>query len=235
MTETYGQRLMSANLKKHGHQCHIIFLKRYESKSTYNLEYKKDEFPWLGINSKGRVFKYAENSYRTEIELKLLRELLSRLKPDVIGLTVNTPLRKQNIIVTKFIKQNFNKPVIWGGFDPTVNPAKCLEYSDFVCIGEGHQTILDIAERLNNNQSIYDVCNLTYLKDGEIVNNPKVPLEQNIDNYPWRDNLAENKYLIEDNQLIENYTIVNDREPGSYLTMSARGYPNKCSYCCEAS
>ena len=121
----YGQRLMSANLKKHGHNCSIIFLKRYSTVSSYNLECEEGEFPWMGINMQGKIFKYASNSVISNIELSLLQNLLSRLKPDIIGLTVNTPLRNQNIKVTEFIKTHFSTPVIWGGFDPTVNPEKC--------------------------------------------------------------------------------------------------------------
>src|SRR5205823_4976199 len=102
----YGQRLMSANLKRHGHQCHMIFLKRYDTNWSYELELEVGEYPWMGINERGRVFKYASNSHISDHELALLRELLDRLKPDVIGMTVNTPLRVQNIKVTRFIKEH---------------------------------------------------------------------------------------------------------------------------------
>ncbi|PKL84543.1 MAG: hypothetical protein CVV22_12440 [Ignavibacteriae bacterium HGW-Ignavibacteriae-1] len=231
----YGQRLMSANLKKHGHHCSIIFLKRYSNESSYNLECEEGEFPWMGINMQGKIFKYASNSVISNIELSLLQNLLSRLKPDIIGLTVNTPLRNQNIKVTEFIKTHFSAPVIWGGFDPTVNPEKCLEYADFVCLGEGDRTILDIAANIDRKSEINDVCNLAYFKNNEIVFNPKSPLEKVIDNYPWRDNSPDDKYFIEDDKLIENYPEINDSEPGIYQTMSARGCPFKCSYCCEAS
>ena len=231
----YGQRLMSANLKKHGHNCSIIFLKRYLTESSYNLECEEGEFPWMGINMQGKVFKYASNSVISNKELSLLIDLLLKLKPDIIGLTVNTPLRNQNIKVTELIKTHFSVPVIWGGFDPTVNPEKCLEYADFVCVGEGDRTILDIAEKIDEKREINDVYNLAYLKNNKIIFNPKSPLEQVIDNYPWRDNSSENKYFIEDDALIENYPEINDKESGIYQTMSARGCPFKCSYCCESS
>jgi anaerobic magnesium-protoporphyrin IX monomethyl ester cyclase len=229
----YGQRLMSANLKKHGHHCHIIFLKRFENQSTYNLDYDEDEYPWLGIDMRGHIIRFAANSLPTESELELLRELILKINPDVIGMTVNTPLRKHATMVTQFIKQHFNLPIIWGGFDPTVQTAKCLENSDYVCIGEGDQTIIEIAERIDQNCTINDVCNLAYLKDNKIIYNSKALLENNIDSYPWRDNSPENKYFIEDNELTENYGEVNDGDPGFYETMSSRGCPYRCSYCCE--
>ena len=149
-------------------------------------------------------------------------------------MTVTTPLRKSASLVTRVIKQHFNVPIIWGGYDPTVNAEKCLENSDYVCIGEGDQTIIELAERIDQGKSIKDVCNLAYIQDEQVKFNPKAPLEQHIDNYPWRDNTPENKYFIEDNQLLENYSVINDGDPGYYETMSARGCPYRCSYCCEA-
>ena len=231
----YGQRLMSANLKKNGHQCHIIFLKRFKNENTFNPDYDEDEYPWLGIDLKGRVICFAASSYPTDIEMGLLHKLLSDINPDIIGMTVNTPLRKQNAMVTKFIKQNFEIPVVWGGFDPTVNTLKCLEVADYACIGEGDKTILEIADRLDHNRSIKDVCNLAYLQDNKIYYNPKSPLEKDIDNYPWRDNSPENKYFIENDEIDFNHSVINDGDPGFYEVMSARGCPYQCSYCCEVS
>ncbi len=230
----YGIRLMSAHLKKYGHHCDVIFLKRYNTVRTYQLEVEVGEYPWIGINKQGRTFKYASNSFISLIELNILRQLLDRLQPDIIGLTVNTPLRSQAIKVTQFIKQHIEVPVIWGGYDPTVNFADCVEYCDYACVGEGDQTIIEIAKRIEQRQHIKAVGNLVFKRNGSLVINPKYPLEANIDKYPWRDNDPENKYFIEDDQLEEKHNIINDKPQGLYQAMSARGCPYKCTYCCEA-
>jgi hypothetical protein len=76
----YGMRLMSANLKKHGHTCDMIFLKRYDtSPTTKAMEVAEDEYPWMGINADGRVFKYAANSRINAQELELLRQTVENL------------------------------------------------------------------------------------------------------------------------------------------------------------
>lgn len=230
----YGQRLMSASLKRQGHRCHMIFLKRYDTNWSYELDLEVGEYPWMGVNERGRVFKYASNSHITERELELLRGLLARIKPDVIGMTVNTPLRVQNVKVTRFIKEHFDAPVVWGGYDPTVNAPQCLELCDYACVGEGDQTVLEIAARVDEGRGFDDVCNLAYVRDGRTIFNPKAPAEQQIDIYPWRDNSPQDKYFIEDDRLEESYPVINDRPAGSYQTMSARGCPYKCTYCCEA-
>ena len=230
----YGLRVMSAYLRRHGHECHIVFLKRYDTNPSYRLDLEVGEYPWQGINKQGRVFKYASNSRISDTELGLLKQVLEEIKPDVIGTTVNTPLRVQSVHVTRFLKQHFRVPIIWGGYDPTVNATDCLELCDYTCVGEGDETILEIASRIDQGRSFDDVGNLAYRRDGKTVFNPKHPAEPNLDKYPWRDNDAEFKSYIENNQLIRNYPGLTDKPDGVYQAMSARGCPYKCSYCCEA-
>lgn len=228
-----GIRLMSSNLKKHGHECHVVFLKRY-SMSWNSMDVEVGEYPWMGVDKTGRVFKYASNSRISDTEFELLRQTIERLRPDMIGLTVNTPLRVQNHQVTRFLKQHFDIPVVWGGYDPTVNAADCLELCDYACVGEGDQTILEIAQRIDQRRSFDDVCNLAYVRDGKVTYNRKAPAEQDLDSYPWRDNSPVDKYLIDDDAIVENYPVINDKEEPIYQAMSARGCPYQCTYCCEA-
>ena len=127
----YGLRVMSANLRKHGHECHLIFLKRYDTNPTYRLDLEVGEYPWMGIAKSGRVFKYASNSQISAHELELLRQTLDTIQPQIIGMTVNTPLRVQAVKVTTFLKQHTTAPIIWGGYDPTTNPEDCLRLCDY--------------------------------------------------------------------------------------------------------
>ncbi len=230
----YGLRLMSANLKKQGHQCSIIFLKRYDSNPTLKLELEEGEYPWMGINKRGRTFKYASNSHISQRELDLLGETIRDIQPDILGLTVTTPLRTQAKLVTRYLNQQFDVPVIWGGFDPTVNTEDCLELCDYCSLGESDQTILDIAARIDRNEGFEDVPNLAFKRNGAKVVNDKHPVEQDLDAYPWRDNSPEDKYFIEDDRVVAGYERVNDMADGIYQAMSARGCPYKCTYCCEA-
>jgi radical SAM superfamily enzyme YgiQ (UPF0313 family) len=167
--------------------------------------------------------------------MDILGRTLARLKPDIIGISVTTPIRSYAIKVTQYIKKYFSTPVIWGGYDVTVNFADCVQYSDYACVGEGDQTILDIAQRIDAGKDFTDVCNLVYSKNGSLKINPMHSLEKDIDNYPWRDNSSESKYLIEDQTIIENFKGINDYPKGTYLALSARGCPFNCTYCCEAS
>jgi radical SAM superfamily enzyme YgiQ (UPF0313 family) len=230
----YGLRVMSAYLRRHGHECHIVFLKRYDTNPSYRLDLEVGEYPWQGINKQGRVFKYASNSRISDVELGLLKQVLEKIRPDVIGTTVNTPLRVQSIKVTRFLKEHFRVPIIWGGYDPTVNATDCLQLCDYTCVGEGDEAMLEIASRIDQGRSFDDVGNLAYTREGKTVFNPKYPAEPNLDKYPWRDNDPEFKSYIEDDRLDSNHPVLTDKPDGVYQAMSARGCPYKCTYCCEA-
>jgi radical SAM superfamily enzyme YgiQ (UPF0313 family) len=229
-----GQRLLSANLKRHGHACHIVFLKRYGT-SQGQFQAGPDEYPWIGIDRRGRPYSHACHEPVSARELELLRQEIERIRPDLIGMTVNTPLRTQHTGVTRFLKSFSAAPVVWGGYDPTVNPEQCLEICDYACIGEGDTTILELAECVDRGKAFDQVRNLAYRRDGRPVFNPRAPLVRDLDSVPWRDNEPENKYFIEDGRIEENYAVPNDRPAGSYQTMTARGCPYSCTYCCEAS
>lgn len=230
-----GQRLMSASLRQRGHECHIIFLKRYPAHRQPATEPDADPFAWVGIDRRGRPFRYAAPAPVTEAELDLLRQVLETVRPDVIGMTVNTPLRRLNARVAQFIRTFSSVPLIWGGYDPTISPGDCLDFCDFVCIGEGDTAILEVAECLDRSRPLHQVRNLACRRDGRIIVNERAPLVTDLDSLPWRDNTPDNKCFIEDGQLIESCAALNDRPPGSYQTISSRGCPYRCAYCCQAS
>ena len=225
--------MMSSSLRQQGHECHIIFLKRYGRSPS--VESEPDDYPWIGLDNRGREFRYAHGSPITDRELDLLRGLLERIRPQAIGMSVTTPLRKRNVRVTRFIKTFSDAPVIWGGYDPTVNTNDCLEYCDYACVGEGDVGILEIARRLDAGESLDSVPNVSYRRDGRTVSIPKAPLVHELDSLPWRDNNPEHKYFIEDDALMESYSILTDRPAGIYQTITSRGCPYRCTYCCEAS
>ncbi|MCI5118331.1 MAG: radical SAM protein [Candidatus Electrothrix sp. LOE1_4_5] len=231
----YGIRLMSALLKQNGHTCNIIFLKKYKTSRTFQVDSNAEAYPWIGIHKNGRPFKYASNSLISEKELSLLSQTIDKIQPDLVGITVNTPLRTHAKKVTLFLKKKFHFPVIWGGFDPTVNPYDCIKYCDYACIGEGESTILAIASQIDSGNSLKTIGNLCFLENGISTVNQCYPLDQNLDKIPWRDNSPEGKFLIEDDRLIENEVGLNDKKGKIYQVMSSRGCPNSCSYCCEAS
>jgi len=122
---------------------------------------------------------------------------------------------------------------VWGGPDPTINVEECLVYCDFVCIGEGEKAIVDIASALDEKRDIKEVKNLAYLEGNTVVRNSLYPLIANLDDLPFKDIDKDNKFCIEYDALIKEFSMINNRNRYLYDLVSARGCPYKCSYCCE--
>ena len=230
--------MLSANLTQNGHQPYIIFLQRngfpYNRDEKY-IEASKiiEEDDWTGINARGRAFRYSRGPDLTAKEEKLLLSLIHDIKPDLIGFTVTAPFVKRIAYLSRLIKSKYNIPIVWGGPSPTTDPKTCAAYCDYVCIGEGEKTIVDIASRIDNKEPITEVNNLASLQNGELVQNPLHPLIANLDKLPIKDIDPENKFLIDDDRVVPDFNEINYSRGVKYHLMSSRGCLYSCSYCSE--
>jgi anaerobic magnesium-protoporphyrin IX monomethyl ester cyclase len=92
---------------------------------------------------------------------------------------------KYGLIFSQFVKRHSDIPIVWGGVHPTILPKQTLENEniDFVVIGEGEETIIELVRALEGKQSLNSVKGLAFKQDGEIfVNDERPPL--NLDNIP---------------------------------------------------
>ena len=96
----HGLRMMSADLRRHGHECHHLPQTVWAQSPVGSPSLTT--FRGSASTSRGREFRYAVRRSRTELDL--LRDVLQRIRPAAIGLSVTTPLRKRNTRVTRFIK-----------------------------------------------------------------------------------------------------------------------------------
>jgi anaerobic magnesium-protoporphyrin IX monomethyl ester cyclase len=105
--------------------------------------------------------------------------------------------------LTKALQAALDVPVLWGGVHPTVRPAECLRYADLVCIGEGEQTIVELAQRIAEGRDYSDVNNLAYLDaQGAMVTNPLYPLIQDLDALPFPDYEFEHHYVLHEGWVV---------------------------------
>jgi len=165
----------------------------------------------------------------TAAELELLSNLIQKLKPSMIGLSVMTSLYLDAVYkVNAKIKQDFSIPIVWGGVYASLFPKRCLEHADFVIRGEGEEALLDLAETVFNQKSFEQIPNLAYKKNDTVHINDVRSLEQDLDKYGYPEIGGTNKYYIENNKLIQ-------RDPQldslSYELTASRGCPFTCSFC----
>jgi len=234
----HGIRMLSATLKEKGHKISVLFLKRpgfpYSSdKKKYLKEAKKvKSYDWVGIHEDGKPLRYSRGPKVTSVEKGLLLSLVEKIGPDLICMSVTAPMAKRTAKISKIIRSDFPIPIIWGGAGATIDPEGCLDHCDFVCVGEGEKVVADIAERIDNKRNIQNVNNLCYNSNGRFVRNPMYPLIRNLDELPFPDVDPRDKFLIEDDSLIENFSEIS--YSNRYHIMGSRGCLFSCSYCTES-
>jgi len=118
-------------------------------------------------------------------------DLASKIDPMVVGITATTATVKNALNHVKSVKNVLpNVLTVIGGSHPTFVPDETLkseEALDVVVIGEGEETIVDIAQKYgqNENKELSEVRGIAYRDNGKIRMTPQRPLIKNLDNLPF--------------------------------------------------
>jgi len=154
------------------------------------------------------------------LDLDRIRRETEEFDPDLIGFSVVSPQYEPARRIARSMKSYCSAPLLCGGMHPTMAPEQTLEDEcwDYVCVGEGEQTILDIVERLEQGRSVTEVPNVGYRADDKCTRNPVRPF-QDLDDLPHKD-----FELFDFQQMI-------DAKNGWVGLMATRGCPFRCSYC----
>lgn len=163
----------------------------------------------------------------TSDEINTLIKLIKELEPVLVGINVRSTLFKLASKITEEIKKEVDTLVIWGGVHPTIRPYPCLEFADIVCIGEGEEAMVELATKISKNEEIDNIRNLWIKKGDKIIRNYLRPLIQNLDLIPLPDFSNENKYLLEDGNILPLPS------PQKYPIITSRGCPFSCTFCCN--
>lgn len=145
--------------------------------------------------------------------------------PDVIGITMLTPVYPRAKELCLAIKKSLNTFVIGGGVHCTLMPEETLRDTgiDLVVTGEGELTFKELINILSQGKSIEDVKGIAYLKDGKFIKTDRRPFMENLDTlpYPARHLLPLRKYTG------------SQGARGSVTTavMTSRGCPFDCLFC----
>ncbi len=106
----------------------------------------------------------------------------------LVGITFLTPMFDVIRDLTRRIKESCHRvKIIVGGPHPTALPERTLNELpdiDFVCVGEGEKTIVDVIKYLDGENRIEKINGLVYRKGREIVKNPPRKFESDLDSIP---------------------------------------------------
>jgi anaerobic magnesium-protoporphyrin IX monomethyl ester cyclase len=150
---------------------------------------------------------------------------------DVLGISAYTMNFNLGLEFALFAKsKNPDGRVVFGGIHPTILSEEVIrkEGIDFVVAGEGEQTMVELAEALENQSSLESVSGLIFKKNGQRVVNPPRALIQNLDGLPFpaRDLLPMKSYLTA--HFGRSAWAV--RQPSTTI-VTTRGCPFRCTYC----
>ena len=145
--------------------------------------------------------------------------------PLLFGVTCLTSEVASAVAISGYIKNYkgiIDVPVIWGGVHPTLFPEEtCADKSvDYVCIGEGDKSIVELARAIENGTSVKDIAGIAYKENGKVVVNPP-------NGYVDLESLPPIDYGLID---LEDY-VKTRNGIRSVPYQSSRGCPHHCGFC----
>ncbi len=180
-------------------------------------------FEYLGIMVLSAVLKQSGHQVDLLVESKQenMDAFISRFNPDIIGMCVVSGSHNWAVETMKELKQRHRFVSILGGPHPTFFPEIVREEGiDAICIGEGEEAILELAEKVDNGEDYSGIRNLWVKSGGEIHRNPVRKLLQDLNHLPDPDRTLYYKYKIL-------------RSSPSKHFITGRGCPFNCTFCCN--
>ncbi len=123
-----GLGYLAAYIKQHGHQANIVDLYAFGGSNVNNNPFVNQE----------------EVGQQLDIDLD---EHIMSFKPEYIGMYVHTMSLEEACILSRYFKKTYpDIKQICGGPHPTLIPESMPDTFDYVVVGEGEYTLLDIIE-----------------------------------------------------------------------------------------
>lgn len=157
-----------------------------------------------------------------DLDLEGIEKQVKKFDPGLIGFsTVSNQYKFVKKIAEHLRKKGVTAKILVGGIHATIDPEEILkeDFVDMVCLGEGEEAILELANRLDKRKDISDVKNIWLKKKGRIRKNELRPLIEDIGSLPFAD-----RTLFRFNEVL-------DKKRGWVNILVGRGCIFKCSYC----
>lgn len=162
------------------------------------------------------------------ISLPQIKREIEKDQPDVVGVTSTTPTVREALSTIRTAKEACpNAITVMGGphvsFLPTETLQKC-EQLDVACVGEGEQTMLELAQTIERRTSLSNVRGIVYRSGDHIVKTPPQPLIDDLDSLPFPA-----RHLLP----MDKYTILGKKSIIGHL-ITSRGCPFNCTFCASS-
>ncbi|MFH1425104.1 MAG: radical SAM protein [archaeon] len=209
--------ILSACLKEKGFQTKLFDTSIYKTKEETQDDLRA-KLKHVLTSDVDKYIKYKHTDIYEDFE-----RCVEEYKPNIIAVSVvDSTINFATSIVNKIKDKKI--PTIFGGIGATFLPEKILGKGiDWVCRGEGEETLVEICTKMQNREDIKDVMNLCYKdENGKVIKNPLRPLVD-VNELPMPD-----FSIYEDSRLYRPFR-------GKVLRMVQmdidRGCPFTCTYC----
>lgn len=163
------------------------------------------------------------------VDRRLEREWKKRLDEVIgketllVGFTAFTGgMIASNLEMAKYVRNITEAPMVWGGVHATIEPEITLMHPlvDIVAIGEGEETLLELARALKQKAPLEGIKGLWYKENGELRKNPDRDLLDlnTLPDIPY--------HLVDVKKYMPLYM-----GKKSLFFQSSRGCPHVCTYC----
>ena len=198
------------------------------SVQTYNADFNIEKKIFVPENDyiTGEGFKRYLSSLK-DYSLPIWKEVKSSIEqfnPSVVGISAKTQNFISATIVAKIAKEiNSDIKILVGGVHSTMNGSKVLnnENIDFLVIGEGENTIVELLHALEKDAELNSVNGIVFRDNGKIINTKPRSYVDNLDllDFP----LTNAPKVFKD---FDKYP----KEAFGYI-FASRGCPYACTFC----
>lgn len=213
--EAYGVRAIHSNLIDNNVDAYMLFFKLPDYRDKSQNDKIKDDFT-------------ADIDNASNHEIDILISHVKENKYDVIGFSLVSQHFSLYKKIYEKIKSIEHLIVVVGGWQASLNPEKCINYTDFLCIGEGEAPLCELVDKLGKKESTENIENFWVKRNGSVIKNPIRPLLKELSSLPVP--LFEHKYcyVIENNKIMNYDPYFNNSRYGTFI---GRGCPYQCTYC----
>ncbi|MDO8551400.1 MAG: radical SAM protein [bacterium] len=178
---------------------------------------------------------FLPNLFWIKYEERSLRDVVKIARgAGLIGVSLMTNFFDNAVQVTQRLKKDLNIPIIWGGIHPTIRPEESLNHADMVCIGEGEETIVELAKRMQEKKNYQKVQGVWLKNKNKLIKNKLRPPLTDLNSIPFQDYDYKNHYILHNNLVQKmDEKLFKRHSEGIYMTIPTRGCPFGCSYCCN--
>uniref|UniRef100_UPI00404A64FB B12-binding domain-containing radical SAM protein n=1 Tax=Flavobacterium sp. TaxID=239 RepID=UPI00404A64FB len=149
------------------------------------------------------------------------KEKIEKFQPDLVGFSVMSGNHYWGKKIAALVKEKYGIQNVFGGAHPTFFKDFIEESEiDYLVRGEGEETMKEIMDRIDKNESFKDIPNLSYSENNKKIHNPLRNLSPNLDDYPFPDR-----------SLYNDLNKFGDRKVRNVIT--SRGCPFHCTFCFE--